>query len=140
MSELNDNQRMHLHCVELWNCVNAFEFECPRYWDTLTETDKETVRYCEECKENVFLCETPADFVTHGEQGHCVAISNECVPHQLFKKHFRGRPSKAACEEMRKRVQDAQKWWKEVIDLNPQFAKGAIAEVDRVLNRRPLEK
>jgi hypothetical protein len=35
------------------------------------------VRRCRKCDRDVYLCRTPADFVSHGEQGHCVAIPDD---------------------------------------------------------------
>jgi hypothetical protein len=54
--------------VEVWNCENAFELICPRKWESLKETDSSDMRYCEVCRQNVFLCESAEEFVQQGER------------------------------------------------------------------------
>src|SRR4051794_14126155 len=73
MGSLSDDGRFNLTTVELWNCRNAFEFVCPRFFRELEPTDEPGVRFCGVCSERVYLARTPGEFVAHGNRGHCVA-------------------------------------------------------------------
>ena len=134
MAELSDDQRMHLHVVELWNCRNAFEFVCPRYFSELTPTDDPEVRFCGVCQERVYRARTPLDFVTHGELGHCVAIPETYDPMGAFCTETLGRPTRQDIEERDRRVAAILAWWWGVLAEEPQFAPEAIAEVRRVFS------
>jgi hypothetical protein len=137
--ELTKDQRMQLHVVELWNCRNAFEFVCPRYFSSLQPTDDPEIRFCEVCQEQVYQCRTPLDFVTHGELGHCVAIPSTFDPMGAFCTEMLGRPSRAAIEENDRHVQAVREWWLGVLAEQPQFAPEAIAEVARMFGRLSLQ-
>ena len=56
------------------NC--DFEFLCPKQWNEFDLTGNEKVRFCQHCKENVYLCETRSEFVKHARLNHCVAASD----------------------------------------------------------------
>ena len=77
--------------TELWNCENAFEFVCLRKWESLRPTESPDIRYCEVCSQNVYLCETPLEFVSQGNLGRCVAIRQEVTPTYAFFDHRKGR-------------------------------------------------
>lgn len=51
-----------------------FSFKCPKKWDSLRETNRSDVRYCEECNEHVFFCKTSADLISSVNKGRCVAV------------------------------------------------------------------
>jgi hypothetical protein len=136
MAELSDDQRLHLQVVELWNCRNAFEFVCPRYFSELEPTDDSEVRFCGVCQERVYQCRTPLDFVTHGELGHCVAIPENYSPVGAFCTETLGRPTCQDIEERDRRVAAIRGWWLGVLDQQPRFAPEAIAEVARTFGRR----
>ena len=53
------------------------EFRCPRQWSQLVPTEDATVRYCTECQEPVYLCETDDELVAHAQANHCTARQNE---------------------------------------------------------------
>jgi hypothetical protein len=53
---------------------------CPQSWQFLASTPVADVRHCRECDRDVYLCLTPAEFVTHGELGRCVAIPENLPP------------------------------------------------------------
>jgi uncharacterized protein (TIGR02996 family) len=52
----------------------ADAFRCPRRWDALARTDRETVRYCSLCVKHVFYFESVDDAREAARQGQCVAI------------------------------------------------------------------
>lgn len=108
--------------TELWNCENAFEFICPRKWDSLGQTESPDIRYCEVCSQNVYFCETPLEFVRQGNLGRCVAIRQEVTPTHAFFDHRVGRmlPGYGKSEE---------DWWKGVLALNPAFNTEEIDEI-----------
>ncbi len=132
MAGLSDDQKLHLAVVELWNCRNAFEFVCPRYFDSLQPTEDPEVRFCAVCQEKVYRCATPLDFVRHGELGHCVAIPETFDPMGAFCTEMLGRPSRADIEENERHVRVVRTWWSEVLSQRPKFAPEAIAEVARI--------
>jgi uncharacterized protein (TIGR02996 family) len=60
---------------ELWERYQRqFDFVCDKRWDEMTTTEDNTVRHCEQCKENVHYCDTITDAREHAQQGHCVAV------------------------------------------------------------------
>jgi hypothetical protein len=59
------------------NCTeNNFEFVCPKKWDQLRKSYVEGVRYCDQCKRNVYLCRTDADIKLYDSLKYCIAISS----------------------------------------------------------------
>ena len=54
------------------NC--EFEFECPKKWAELEQTNIKSVRYCNQCDRNVFLSVTTDEFSRNALKGRCVAI------------------------------------------------------------------
>lgn len=78
--------------TEVWNCDNAFEFVCPRKWESLSQTEEPGVRFCGVCSQNVYLCETPLEFVSQGNLGRCVAIRKEVRPAEGFTDYAMGGP------------------------------------------------
>src|SRR5262249_4182769 len=55
-------------------CKVRFEYECPRTWDNLRATDDARVRFCNECRRQVYYCETVAQARVLGLRGECVAV------------------------------------------------------------------
>ena len=52
-----------------------FDFECPLYWHELSETNDQDVRFCDGCKQHVFLCKSiDAAQTLGGVRGACVAV------------------------------------------------------------------
>jgi hypothetical protein len=133
--------------TELWNCENAFEFICPRKWESLSRTESPDIRYCEVCSQNVYLCESPAEFVRQGNLGRCVATPIKVKPKEVYTPPIRlgrisaeGAKQRAEKEKRRaelvKRRQEhderrAKEWWEGVLDLNPTFNIEEINEVRR---------
>lgn len=132
MEPLSEDQRMQLHVVEVWNCRNAFEFVCPRYFSELAATDDPTVRFCNVCQERVYQVQTPEEFVARGELGHCVAIPDTFAPMGAFCSEMLGRPTRADLEENERHVAAVRAWWLGVLAEQPRFAPAAVAEVARV--------
>ena len=59
------------------NCMESnFEFVCPKRWDQLRKSYVEGVRYCDQCKRNVYLCRTDADIKLYDSLKYCIAISS----------------------------------------------------------------
>jgi len=126
----SDSAKVNPSETELWNCENAFEFICPRKWESLKCTESPNTRYCEVCSENVYFCETPLEFVRQGNLGRCVAIRQEVTPGSAFFEHAMGRYLLDAA----KREED---WWKSVLELNPTFNN---EEIDEIRDRYNLLK
>jgi hypothetical protein len=68
------------HSFQVWDCERMLQFQCPMKWEKLGPSPNADVRHCQACDQDVYLCHTPADFVSHGEQGRCVAIPDEMFP------------------------------------------------------------
>lgn len=115
--------------TELWNCENAFEFVCPRKWDSLGQTESPNIRYCEVCSQNVFLCETPDEFVRQGELGRCVALQKEVTPTMVYGDHWIGRVTAEGAKRMQERYERAREWWKCVTAIKPTFNTEEIEDI-----------
>ncbi len=67
---------------EIDHCHWQFKFQCPQRWDILTPTEDPSIKMCEVCLKQVYLCETDEDVVRHAKQDRCVAVlleeENEC--------------------------------------------------------------
>lgn len=124
---------------QLWNCENAFEYKCPRAWESLATTESQSVRFCNECRQNVYLCESPEEFVRHGEQGHCVAVPIEVVPGSI--QRSAGMPSREVVREQERLTRKSASFWEAVILQEPAFCPEGIEELRKELEilRRLLE-
>ena len=58
--------------VKIKNC--DFEYQCPKSWEDLFETNVDSVRYCDQCKKNVYLSQSVIEVHQHAEKHECVAI------------------------------------------------------------------
>jgi hypothetical protein len=54
-----------------------FAFTCSKRWETLAPTDAEAVRFCQQCEERVYYCDTVADAETRALAGQCIAIPKQ---------------------------------------------------------------
>ena len=106
--------------VEVWNCEHAFELICPRKWEALKETDSPDIRYCGVCHQDVFLCESAAEFVRQGEMGRCVAVGKQVRPGIAFAQYL-GKPSRREVKQMEGDQRRVKAWWEAVFALNPMF-------------------
>ncbi len=52
-------------------------FRCPKSWENLKSTVNQNVKFCDECKKNVFLCKTDEDVEYHSERLNCVFLLPE---------------------------------------------------------------
>jgi uncharacterized protein (TIGR02996 family) len=51
-----------------------FDFLCPREWSALQPTEREKVRFCGSCKQQVFYSASIAEARRHAKRGECVAL------------------------------------------------------------------
>ncbi len=54
-------------------CELTWEFKCPKRWQDLTEV-RESVRYCNECSQEVYLVKNNGTALQHAREGKCVAL------------------------------------------------------------------
>jgi hypothetical protein len=55
-------------------CEVQFRFRCPQVWEFLDETDREGVRHCKICAQNVYWCDSMDKIETHAAERRCVAF------------------------------------------------------------------
>jgi hypothetical protein len=55
------------------NCKDDFAFVCPKLWDKLEPTANPSVRFCNGCKETVYLCRTDEETLRRARDGQCIA-------------------------------------------------------------------
>lgn len=51
-----------------------FDFQCPKQWSDLVETETSDIRFCDLCRQQVFYCTSIAEARTHAWRGRCVAV------------------------------------------------------------------
>lgn len=56
----------------LRNC--PFAFRCTKQWLELKQTDSDKLRFCDDCQQPVYLCETDEELTEAIIQNRCVAI------------------------------------------------------------------
>ena len=55
------------------NCKDSFAFVCPREWDQLEKTERESVRFCSSCRKEVYFCSTDEQTIQAAKEGRCIA-------------------------------------------------------------------
>ena len=60
---------------EIINC--SFQFQCPLDWNKLQLTENEDVRFCSNCKRNVYFVHTQYDLNNFARAGQCVAFNSK---------------------------------------------------------------
>lgn len=50
------------------------EFICPKKWDEMVPTNNNKVRFCEDCKKNVYFCDNIVEARELGYAGNCIGI------------------------------------------------------------------
>lgn len=55
----------------------AFEFTCSKKWDELDDWTSDSVKYCDVCKHNVYLCKSQKEIDKARELGRCIAIERQ---------------------------------------------------------------
>jgi hypothetical protein len=51
-----------------------FSFQCPKRWEQLRPTEDEAVRFCDQCRRQVFFCTSLEVAQTHAAVGDCIAV------------------------------------------------------------------
>lgn len=54
----------------------SFELVCPRKWEDLEQTS-ESVRYCDQCYSDVYLCKTQEEVEKAKKLNRCIAFARE---------------------------------------------------------------
>jgi uncharacterized protein (TIGR02996 family) len=76
-AELPRHWLVRLDRTPIDNCASlGWEFECPKRWEELKETDDPGVRFCDACRKKVFHCRTVSDAYSHALKGRCVALDS----------------------------------------------------------------
>jgi uncharacterized protein (TIGR02996 family) len=57
-------------------CGVEFRFRCPKKWEQLQPTAEEDVRFCGQCRQQVFFCSSINVAQTHAALGECVAVDS----------------------------------------------------------------
>jgi uncharacterized protein (TIGR02996 family) len=57
------------------HCTPEFTYRCPKRWPDLNLTREVGVRYCGECEQSVYYCDTIAEAQDHASRGRCVAVA-----------------------------------------------------------------
>ena len=70
------------------NCKVEFAFQCPKRWSKLKKTKDESIRFCNACNRNVFLCTSLEDVHRHASKGDCIAVP----PHDPDAEFLMGEP------------------------------------------------
>ncbi len=65
-------------------CDARFAFECPRHWSELTKTDRENVRLCHVCSEQVYLYTNSDELSENKHKRHCVAFKSNLLDTVLY--------------------------------------------------------
>ena len=55
------------------NCSEVFRVVCPQRWEALAPTDELGVRFCGQCEQQVYFCESDEETIAHAHAGHCIA-------------------------------------------------------------------
>ena len=54
-----------------------FRYECPNHWETMAPTPEAGVRYCADCRRNVYYCDTAESVERHALAGECIAVPQD---------------------------------------------------------------
>ena len=65
------------------NC--EMEFECPKNWFELTDTEQAGVKHCSTCQKNIYLCITQDELDDFANKGECIAFFSEPDLHTRLK-------------------------------------------------------
>jgi uncharacterized protein (TIGR02996 family) len=59
------------------NCNGPrFAFQCDKRWEDLGRTEDDLIRFCDDCRQNVYHCGSVEEANRHAQQGHCVAVDS----------------------------------------------------------------
>ena len=110
--------------LQIWDCEDVLEFQCPQKWDLLTETNTEDIRHCNFCSKNVFMSSTPQEFIQNAKAGNCVAIPNQVAHRPTDPVWFVGQPSPEKVREQEQQlrlISEFMIWWKAILISDPSF-------------------
>lgn len=66
-------------------CESAkWEFKCPKSWDSLVATSRKGVRYCEDCRQQVYLCTGVEQVNRRARRGQCIAWQASYEPDEVL--------------------------------------------------------
>ena len=67
---------LHYRAVnsDVRNCDPQFSLQCPKQWSQLASTDTPTIRFCDQCDQNVHFCLTADELNQRTSQNQCVAL------------------------------------------------------------------
>lgn len=73
--------------VRIVNCGEAikeepvirFNYQCSKVWELLSITNKDNVRFCEQCSKEVYFCESVEEVKTNALKGNCVTVSKDLI-------------------------------------------------------------
>lgn len=60
-----------------------WEFQCPKYWESLELTNNQNLRFCPECKQDVYRVRSEAEARRRAQEGKCIAIIEEGVEDRI---------------------------------------------------------
>lgn len=58
--------------IAIDNC--KFDFLCDRFWENLSETGEQDVRFCNKCQRNVYFCDSYEKLEHATRLNRCIAI------------------------------------------------------------------
>lgn len=60
--------------IKIEGCDVEWKLVCPNLWKNLSKTAEESVRFCGECKKNVYFSRNVAQIKQWGSEGKCTAF------------------------------------------------------------------
>lgn len=87
-------------------CGIGFRVRCPRKWESLEPTTDPDIRHCHACSEQVYLCRSDEETLSHAIANHCIAREepdDSEMPAMII-----GRPARPP--ELSLRQADALRW------------------------------
>jgi len=105
---------------ELYNCKSLIKNQCPLAWEDLEETQDSSVRFCSQCQNNVYQCETVEQFLKLGGEGKCVSVIPD-ASHNNIGVVFLGVPNTEQIAETERQQNISISWWKKIIKNKPKF-------------------
>jgi hypothetical protein len=113
----------------VWDCDPLRDGGCPTNWELLRPTADPDVRHCRSCRRDVHYCRTPADFVRHGESGHCVAIPRGVSPMLRL-----GTADPAEMLRLKEEAERAADWWDRIVAEAGRLPPEALEHARRCLD------
>jgi uncharacterized protein (TIGR02996 family) len=84
-----------------------FDYLCDRRWEDLQATEKQAVRFCAGCQQNVHYCDTIMEARDHAQHGHCIAVDLGVIRREddlRPRLSWLGRPSQETLRQEEERV------------------------------------